>query len=102
MNKLYGQNGNDRLFGGAGADLLDGGLGEDVADYSGNYGAVWIDLATGTGTWNWAHGETLISIENLVGTDYGDWLYGSADANALYGGKGDRKSVVAGKRGPYG
>ena len=89
MNKLYGQNGNDRLSGAVGADLLDGGLGEDVADYSGNYGAVWIDLAAGTGTWNWAHGDTLTSIENLVGTDYGDWLYGSADANALNGGKGE-------------
>ncbi|PKQ00909.1 MAG: hypothetical protein CVT74_01805 [Alphaproteobacteria bacterium HGW-Alphaproteobacteria-13] len=88
-NKLYGGDGDDRLWGGAGADLLDGGAGEDTADYSGNYGAVWIDLAAGTGTWNWAHGDALVGIENVVGTDWGDWLYGSAEANKLYGGDGD-------------
>ena len=88
-NKLYGEEGNDRLSGGAGADLLDGGLGEDTADYTGNFGAVWIDLATGTGQWNWAHGDTLAGIENVVGTSYGDWLYGSSGANKLYGGAGD-------------
>ncbi|PKQ00912.1 MAG: hypothetical protein CVT74_01820, partial [Alphaproteobacteria bacterium HGW-Alphaproteobacteria-13] len=88
-NKLYGGAGDDRLWGGAGADLLDGGAGEDTADYSGNYGAVWINLAAGTGTWNWAHGDVLVSIENVVGTSWGDWLYGSAEANKLYGGDGD-------------
>ncbi len=88
-DQLFGGDGNDRLSGGAGADLLDGGVGEDTADYSGNYGAVWIDLAAGTGTWNWAHGDVLVGLENVVGTSWGDWLYGSAGTNKLYGGDGD-------------
>lgn len=92
-NKLYGEDGNDRLSGGAGADLLDGGLGEDTADYTGNFGAVWIDLAAGTGQWNWAHGDTLAGIENVVGTSYDDWLYGSSADNGLSGGAGDDRFI---------
>jgi Ca2+-binding RTX toxin-like protein len=95
-NKVYGEDGNDRLSGGAGADLLDGGAGEDIADYTGNFGAVWIDLAAGTGTWNWAHGDVLTGIENVRGTSYGDWLYGSSGANKLYGDDGNDRLVGGG------
>jgi Ca2+-binding RTX toxin-like protein len=88
-NKLYGGDGSDLLSGGAGTDLLDGGAGDDTADYTGNYGAVWVDLSSGVGKWNWAEGDTLTGVENIVGTSYGDRLYGSAEANRLYGGDGD-------------
>jgi ELWxxDGT repeat protein len=88
-NGITGGDGDDLIAGGAGADQLDGGAGEDMADYSGNYGAVWIDLAAGFGRWNWAERDMLSGFENVMGTSYGDKLHGSAAANKIYGGNGD-------------
>lgn len=88
-DRLEGGGGNDGLNGGAGADNLDGGDGVDTATYAGNPGAVWIDLAAGTARWNSAEGDRLTAIENVVGTDDSDRLYGDAGVNHLIGGLGD-------------
>ena len=74
VDRLRGGEGSDLLAGFAGADELFGGGGNDTTSYAGNFGAVWVDLAAGTGTWNWAHGDKLTGIENVGGTGYGDWL----------------------------
>ncbi|MGV8986873.1 MAG: Hint domain-containing protein [Cypionkella sp.] len=88
-NKLYGGGGNDTLIGGAGNDLLSGGSGIDTADYSTSSSGVTVNLATGLGYGGDAAGDTLVSIEQLVGSNYNDVLIGDANANALYGGNGD-------------
>lgn len=104
-DKLFGGIGNDQLLGGDGDDLIDGGIGNDtIAGGAGNdtvsYASlvrsdgltvgVTVDLqisgiaqSTGLGG-----NDTLASIQSLVGTQYNDFLYGSAGANGLYGGKG--------------
>jgi Ca2+-binding RTX toxin-like protein len=74
--------------GGAGADLLDGGDGVDTAVYSGSATGVSINLAAGTASGGDAQGDTLISIENLVGSNYDDILIGDAGDNVLTGGAG--------------
>lgn len=84
-DRLDGGQGDDRLDGGLGADLLFGGAGRDRADYSANFGGVWIDLATGQGRWNSAEGDTLSSIEEVIGTALTDWLFGDAENNVLAG-----------------
>lgn len=89
VNRLDGGAGDDILSGGLGADVLIGGAGQDSADYRGNFGAVWVDLATGVGQWNYAHNDTLSGIEAVLGTEYGDWLYGGAAADRLEGNGGD-------------
>lgn len=88
-NTLLGAAGDDRLGGGAGDDLLDGGLGSDTADYSASATAVQISLVTGTTSGGDAQGDTLVSIENLVSTDFADQLDGDVTANRLSGGRGD-------------
>src|SRR5207237_2784099 len=85
VDQLYGNGGDDLLHGGSGGDLLDGGAGTDTADYTGDFGAVWVDLATGQGRWNNAQDDVLTGIENVVGTEFGDRLYGDAGVNQLYG-----------------
>lgn len=85
---LVGGGGSDVLVGGLGLDKLDGGTGVDTADYSEAYGAVWVDLATGAGRWNYADGDTLSGIENVVGTSYGDRIAGNSVNNVLTGGAG--------------
>ncbi|MDQ1159332.1 Ca2+-binding RTX toxin-like protein [Sphingomonas sp. SORGH_AS 950] len=93
-NTLIGGAGDDLLAGGAGADVLDGGSGSDTANYAGSAAAVTVDLASGTGIGGDAQGDTLLRIENLVGSSMADTLTGDAGANRLTGGAGD--DVLAG------
>jgi len=97
-DSLTGGAGNDRLRGGAGADTLDGGEGSDWATYVLFVAeGVSVNLATGKARGGHAQGDTLIGIENLIGSlnadtltgDNGDnRLEGSAGADVLDGGAG--------------
>lgn len=84
-NTLTGNDANNTLIGYAGADILDGRGGSDVASYQGSTAGVDVSLATGTATGGDAHGDTLISIESLVGSNSGDTLEGNSGANWLDG-----------------
>jgi Ca2+-binding RTX toxin-like protein len=87
---LYGAGGNDRLLGDTGDDRLDGGAGSDTADYSSVNSAVTVNLASGGAQDTMGGGvDTLISIENVLGTGSNDTLYGSTAANVMDGGWGD-------------
>ena len=97
---LVGGNGNDRLHGGLGNDRLEGGAGVNTASYAtaavgsieGDvaliaFGGVTVDLATGRSSGT--HGiDTLIDIDNLVGSAGNDQLRGDGGANVLAGGRG--------------
>jgi Ca2+-binding RTX toxin-like protein len=86
-NVLAGGAGNDILIGGAGADTLYGGAGVDTASYETSAAGVAVDL---TAAWQGgdASGDVLISIEDLVGSDFGDRLSGDAGSNRLAGNDG--------------
>lgn len=99
---LIGAAGNDTLDGGLGDDTLNGGAGSDTASYSAtgtsSSGGVTVDLAiTGPQDTLGAGIDTLIDIENLVGTAQADTLLGNALANRLEGGAGD--DILAGRGG---
>ncbi len=85
---LRGGAGNDTLIGGAGADVLDGGGGIDTVDYSGSFAGVDVNLAAGTASGGDAQGDTLIGIENMIGSYHDDVLTGDAGDNVLVGGAG--------------
>lgn len=85
---LVGGDGNDRLFGGAGADILDGGDGRDWLGYSGSATGVNVDLSTGVSSGGYADGDTVLNIEAIVGTVFGDVLTGDGANNFLRGGGG--------------
>ncbi|MHA6263298.1 calcium-binding protein [Arenibacterium sp. CAU 1754] len=93
-NKLVGQDGDDVLDGGAGDDVLIGGLGADLmvggdgidkVTYVTAGSGIIVDLELGAGTRGDADGDTLSSIENVVGSKYSDLIIGSADNNELSG-----------------
>jgi Ca2+-binding RTX toxin-like protein len=111
---LAGGEGNDRLIGGQGSslivfkgsadnDLLDGGNGTDTADYSTNVGRVVVALGLGTADGQTTEfvpspslpiqtagsHDTLRSIENIVGSAFGDVITGNERNNALSGGDGN-------------
>jgi len=88
-NDLFGGYGNDKLLSGGGDDTLNGGIGDDTASYELGLAGVSVNLAllgnqavAGFGV------DRLIGIENLIGSDFGDWLHGSSGYNRLYGGEG--------------
>ena len=85
---LDGGNGDDTLRGGAGNDTLNGGAGIDAANYKDAANGVTVSLAIvgaqATGDGN----DTLIGIENLIGSAFADTLTGDAGANRINGGTG--------------
>ena len=94
-NRLRGGAGDDRLAGGAGADVLDGGAGGDTADYAASGAAVTIDLAAGTASGGDANGDTLVSIENAIGSAHDDIIKAAAAGSVIAGGAGD-DAIAAG------
>jgi Ca2+-binding RTX toxin-like protein len=87
-NILLGGNGNDLLNGGAGNDTLNGGADIDTASYLDAIAAVNVSLTNGTAAGG-AGLDTLISIENLIGSSFADTLTGSSSANNLNGSDGN-------------
>ena len=95
---LTGNGGDDFLEGGAGNDKLSGGAGFDVASYSEATAGVTVNLGlasaqntVGAGT------DTLSSIEDAIGSAFGDQLTGNSSSNYLFGLEGnDRLDGLSG------
>ncbi|HEV7323830.1 MAG TPA: calcium-binding protein [Bosea sp. (in: a-proteobacteria)] len=87
-NVLDGGVGNDVLEGGAGADTLNGGAGVDTARYASSVAGVYVDLSFNSFSGGDAQGDTLLAIENVIGSAFNDILVGNAAANNLIGGAG--------------
>ena len=87
-DSFFGNDGDDVLNGGGGADILDGGAGNDTASYEDSPNRVVINLLADTASSGHAAGDTLISIENLIGTEFGDNLRGNFGDNVINGGNG--------------
>ena len=89
-DELNGDNNNDLLVGGSGDDVLNGGSGTDTAGYFDAISGVTVDLGIGTAqNTGGAGSDTLNSIENLVGSRFGDVLTGTSGNNSLVGLDGD-------------
>jgi serralysin len=88
-DNIVGLGGNDVLLGGAGADTLDGGNGIDIATYGNAATGVKVDLANQNQNTGDAFGDVLISIENVVGSEYADTLKGDNGNNVLLGAGGN-------------
>lgn len=95
---LYGGRGNDVLRGGDGADVLSGGTGYDTAGFEDAQSGVVIDLTKPYENSGGATGDVLHSIENLIGSKFGDTLSGSQARNRMDGGEGDDR-LYGGERG---
>lgn len=95
-NSIEGFLGNDLLRGLGGDDSLNGGNGIDTASYEGAAAGVNVQLGSGTATDVYLVNDmlligtdTLLNMENVVGSSFGDTVQGSTAANLLEGGEGD-------------
>jgi Ca2+-binding RTX toxin-like protein len=80
----------NRLYAGSGDNVLDGAGGTDRVLYALATAGVTVSLASSGAQNTGGSGlDTLVSIEQLIGSDYADTLTGNAGANVLGGGAGD-------------
>ena len=79
-DKLYGSKNNDSFTGELGDDLMDGKGGYDYVWYGRAEAPITVDLETGKVTGGEGK-DTLISIELILGSNYGDTFYGSSGNN---------------------
>lgn len=88
-DRLFGRGGDDTLIGGRGTNFVDGGGGKDTVDYNSSFSAVDVSLAiAGAQVVNDMATDTLVGIENVVGTGFDDMICGNAAANVIIGGRG--------------
>ncbi len=87
--------GDDVLAGGLGDDTLDGDGDEDAVDYSASATAVNVNLTTGIATGEGL--DSLLGIEDIIGSAQGDTLTGSSGDNWITPGPGD--DTIDGKDG---
>lgn len=88
IENITGSKFNDTLQGNSGNNILDGGLGIDFVSYSSAAGSVNINLEGGLAT-GAAGLDTLISIENAIGSNFADTIIGSGVNNVIASGDGD-------------
>ena len=87
---LKGSNGDDLITAGSGNDGIDGGAGIDTLIYAVTSAGVTVNLgltvaqAVGGGQGI----DTIVNVENVSGSGFGDTLTGNALANSLTGGAG--------------
>jgi len=85
---LAGEGGNDLIIGGNGSDYIDGGAGIDTASYITSSAFVSIDLSINSHWSGEASWDNFISVENVIGSAYGDNIIGGSGVNEIYGGNG--------------
>ena len=86
FENLTGSAFNDTLAGDAGNNLLIGGAGIDTASYQSATAGVTVSLVIAVAQNTLGAGiDTLATLENLIGSAYGDTLTGSSLANVLTG-----------------
>ena len=87
---LNGAGGDDTIDGGTSGDTIDGGAGEDTVTYENSAAGVRVAINSNSGNEGGeAEGDRLSTVENLVGSDHDDRLFGDGANNELTGGAGD-------------
>jgi len=90
--------GNDRFISGSAGDNFNGETGTDTVDYSSYTSGVTVTFGLAVGqNGTGAGGDSLVDVENIIGSNFADTLNGSNDANRIEGGDGD--DTIDGKGG---
>ncbi len=78
----------NHLIGNSGNNIIDGAGDEDTIDYSGSAAGITVDLLAGTATGSAIGNDTLLNIEDVLGSAFDDTLTGKGGYNYLAGGGG--------------
>ena len=94
VERFQGSSFNDTFISSSAAETFDGAGGTDTVSYAGSAGAVAANLTTGIASGGDATGDSLISIEKVIGSGFADTLSASSSGKTLIGGGGDDIYVV--------
>jgi len=87
-DNLYGGDGDDIFYPGSGNNVIIGGDGNDTLSYANSAEGVIVRLNKQEGVRSSAV-DVIKDIENIIGSDFNDQLYGNSKANTLVGGAGN-------------
>jgi len=88
--------GNDEVLGNAGNDTKNGGPGFDIAEYLNEAGPLTANLSTKRASGTGIGTDTLVSVEDLIGTDRADTMTGNGGGNFMYGLGGNDRLIGLG------
>ncbi|MBK8816585.1 MAG: VCBS repeat-containing protein [Methylococcaceae bacterium] len=90
-DNLIGNSGNNVFIGGAGNDFINGGEGNDWISFTNLVNSVSVALGDfgGSAFSSTTGNDSLVNIENIIGSDFGDFLTGNSKSNNFIGGKGN-------------
>lgn len=83
-DKILGSNGDDMIYGSRGNDTIDGGAGLDVLSFKNFSEGVTVNLLAKTATTSYGV-SSVVNVEDVEGSAYGDLITGNAAANYLQG-----------------
>lgn len=86
---MFGDGGDNVFEGQAGSDNINGRVGNDLVRYDRSIAAVNVNLGLGTAADGFGGTDTLIAIENIRGSTFGDTLTGNNSANVVEGWAGN-------------
>ncbi len=110
VNTVTGTYDNDFFVARGTAEQINGAAGEDTVSYSNSESGVAIDLSKNHCSGGYAEGDSLFSIENLIGSSSNDTFIGDGNSNVfqgqggndtLDGGEGDDTAVFRGNFADY-
>ena len=88
-DSLYGNDQDNTFIGGLGNDIIDGGVdSNNTVSYISAKSGVVVSLVSEATNSGGAGNDTLTNIQNLIGSDHGDFLTGNDFSNILTGGVG--------------
>jgi Ca2+-binding RTX toxin-like protein len=82
IESVIGSNHDDVFLASNDADALDGGAGMDTVSYIHSTGGVTIDFGTGSGSGNFASGDSFVGVEQVIGSTHNDTFTLAANATA--------------------
>jgi aryl-phospho-beta-D-glucosidase BglC (GH1 family) len=88
IENLTGSGNDDLLEGNASPNRLEGGAGIDVVTYERSGASVTVNLGTWYQSGGDANNDQLVSIENVVGSQFDDMITGNSVSNVLSGSAG--------------
>ncbi|MEL6476199.1 MAG: Ig-like domain-containing protein [Pseudomonadota bacterium] len=96
-----GANQDDTYIASSALEDVFGGSGSDTISYSASFEGVTVDLGAQTVTGGDAAGDTISSIENVIGSGFDDLVTTSSSDNTFFGGEGSDIFVVNGDSDEY-
>jgi len=91
-NVISGGEGNDLIIASAGMNEIRGDAGDgDTVSYANAASGIVLSMSRAVDNAGAAAGDLVYTVENVIGTNFNDYIIGSSVANSLEGGKGDDK-----------